>query len=83
MSVSFESAVASLKTMFPEWDDETLSTLLVANNYHVERTVETILGMCGDPSIPPAPETSVSNIPMPPPTPAMAPNPAQRLEIFD
>lgn len=45
MSISFESAVATLKAMFPEWDEDTLSTILVSNNYHVENTIETVLSM--------------------------------------
>lgn len=45
MSISFESAVATLKAMFPEWDEETLSTILMSNNYHVEQTIETVLSM--------------------------------------
>lgn len=49
MSISFESAVATLKAMFPEWDEETLSTILMSNNYHVEQTIETVLSM-GDTS---------------------------------
>jgi len=48
MSISFENAVETLKSMFPEWDEETLTTLLMSNQYHVERTIETILSMCGD-----------------------------------
>jgi hypothetical protein len=48
MSISFENAVGTLKSMFPEWDEETLTTLLMSNQYHVERTIETILSMCGD-----------------------------------
>lgn len=45
MSISFESAVETLKVMFPDWDEETLSTILVSNNYHVENTIETVLSM--------------------------------------
>lgn len=48
MSISFEEAIGQLKIMFPDWEEETLSTLLVANNYHVERTIETVLSMNGD-----------------------------------
>lgn len=48
MSISFENAVGTLKSMFPEWDEETLTTLLMSNQYHVERTVEMILSMSGD-----------------------------------
>jgi hypothetical protein len=60
MSITFESAVATLKSMFPEWDEETLSTILMSNNYHVEQTIETVLSM-GDTSgmeSPPAVSTS-------------------------
>ena len=45
--VSFDDAVASLQSMFPEWDQETLKTLLITNNGHVERTIENILSMDG------------------------------------
>eukprot|EP01031_Cornospumella_fuschlensis_P035004 gene35003-42391_t len=78
--------------MFPEWDEETLSTLLVANNYHVERTIETVLSMSGDTSVN-VPESAVANQtsspsqsidqPYPAPTshstpyPAPAPTPAK------
>lgn len=45
MSITFEDAIATLKTMFPDWDEETLSTILVSNNYHVERAIENVLTM--------------------------------------
>lgn len=48
MSISFESAVETLKVMFPDWDEETLSSILISNQYHVERTIETVLSMQGD-----------------------------------
>jgi len=35
MSITFEEAVATLRTMFPEWDPEMLSMILESNNYHV------------------------------------------------
>ncbi len=47
-TVSFEEALASLIVMFPEWDQETLAELLTSNNYHVERTIESVLMMTGD-----------------------------------
>ena len=62
MSISFESAVETLKAMFPEWDPETLSTLLESNNYHVERTIETVLALSGDAAMQEEPT------PAPPPT---------------
>lgn len=48
MSISYEEAISTLKVMFPDWDKETLSTILTSNQYHVERTIESILAMCGD-----------------------------------
>ena len=48
MSIPFDNAVLTLQTMFPEWEQETLTTLLISNNYHVERTIESILSMQGD-----------------------------------
>ena len=45
MSVTFEDAMASLTSMFPEWDRDTLEALLASNDYHLERTVETVLTM--------------------------------------
>jgi len=54
-NITFEDAVATLKTMFPDWDEETLTTILVSNDYHVERTIENVLSMCGDTTVgPPA-----------------------------
>eukprot|EP01038_Epipyxis_sp_PR26KG_P007693 gene7693-10464_t len=48
MSISFEDAVATLKSMFADWDEETLSAILISNNYHVEHAIETVLSMSGD-----------------------------------
>lgn len=48
MSISFEDAVNTLAAMFPDWDRETLSAVLVSNHYHVERTIETVLSMASD-----------------------------------
>lgn len=45
MSVTFEDAMSSLTSMFPEWERDTLEALLVSNDYHLERTVETVLTM--------------------------------------
>lgn len=55
MSISYEDAISTLKTMFPEWDEETLGTILISNQYHVERTIENILSMCGDVDVSPSP----------------------------
>lgn len=72
MSISFETAVATLTSMFPDWDEETLSTLLISNNYHVERTIETVLAMSGDVSVelPATPQPTPAPMPTPMPTPA-------------
>jgi hypothetical protein len=75
MSISFEAAISTLKTMFPEWDEEMLSTLLIANNYHVERTIETVLTMNGDTNI----GTSIPE-PTPAPIPMRAPVPAPTIQ---
>ncbi len=48
MSIPFDNAVGTLESMFPEWDKETLTTLLISNSYHVERTIEMVLSMQGD-----------------------------------
>eukprot|EP01033_Poteriospumella_lacustris_P008159 gene8160-5875_t len=86
MSISYEEAISTLKVMFPDWDEETLSTVLVSNQYHVERTIENILSMCGDADA--AASTATNHAPSPPPAvqsperrgsshvPAAAPAPA-------
>lgn len=48
MSMAYDDAVSTLQAMFPEWDKETLETVLTSNNYHVERTIESIFIMQGD-----------------------------------
>jgi len=50
-SISFEDALVNLQLMFPEWDKDTLEALLVSNDYHVERTIETVLTMSGDTNV--------------------------------
>ena len=60
MSISFEEAISTLTVMFPDWDEETLAALLTSNNYHVERTIETVLTMNGDVNVNPS-STAVSN----------------------
>lgn len=67
MSISYEEAISTLKVMFPDWDEETLSTVLVSNQYHVERTIENILSMCGD--------SDVSSNPAPAPIPVTQQSP--------
>lgn len=46
--MAYDDAVSTLQAMFPEWDKETLETVLTSNNYHVERTIESIFIMQGD-----------------------------------
>lgn len=48
MSISFESAMEQLKSMFPTWDEETMKEILTSNDYHVERTIEQLLAMSGE-----------------------------------
>lgn len=43
--VTFEEAVDTLLAMFPTWDVESLKTILISKNGHVERAIETILSM--------------------------------------
>lgn len=83
MSISFENAVATLTAMFPDWDEETLSTLLISNNYHVERTIETVLAMSGDGSVdlPQTPQPSPAPMPTPVPTPPPRTSPASPAPI--
>jgi len=64
-NISFEEAVSTLKVMFPDWDEETLTTILISNNYHVERTIESVLTMSGDTNVNPS---------EPAPAPSQAPN---------
>lgn len=48
MSITFESAMEQLKSMFPTWDEETMKEILTSNDYHVERTIEQLLAMSGE-----------------------------------
>ena len=48
MSVSFESALAQLKAMFPTFDKEVITMVLRSHNGHMERTVEALLTMQGE-----------------------------------
>lgn len=45
MSMSHEEAVQLLCSMFESWERETLMAVFESNGYHVERTIETIIGM--------------------------------------
>lgn len=67
--ITFESAIETLKVMFPEWDEDTLTTILMSNHYHVERTIEAILVMSGDTNVSsPAAAVSGNNNPVPAPS---------------
>ena len=46
-TVSYDSAMASLHSMFSGVDNEVIAMLLQANNGHLERTVEQLLGITG------------------------------------
>ncbi len=73
MSNSFESAVETLKVMFPDWDEDTLQTILISNQYHVERTIESVLAMSGDTDVSitnPPPSTIQQRVPTPPKFPS-------------
>lgn len=45
MSITFNEAINSLSQMFPDWDKSALSEILIANDGHVENTIESIIGM--------------------------------------
>ena len=45
MSMTHEEAVQLLCSMFESWDRETLMAIFESNGYHVERTIESIIGM--------------------------------------
>ena len=45
MSMSHEEAIQLLASMFEAWERETLMAVFESNGYHVERTIETIIGM--------------------------------------
>lgn len=45
MAISYEQAVETLYGMFENWDKETIVDIFQSNNFHVERTIETILSM--------------------------------------
>jgi len=46
-TVTFEQAINSLQSMFPDYEKGVLAALLQGNNCHVENTIETILRMEG------------------------------------
>ena len=47
MSISFEQAVDTLQVMFEKWDRDTLIAVFQSNDFHIERTIESILVMEG------------------------------------
>lgn len=51
MSISREEAMQSLRSMFPDWDVQTMSLLLASHGNHMERTIESILAMSDGPAV--------------------------------
>lgn len=47
-TVSYKEAMQQLQSMFPDFDRETLKTVLVANDGHFEKTIEDCLKMASD-----------------------------------
>jgi hypothetical protein len=47
-AITLEEATDMLCSMFDKWDRETLLEILQGNNFHLERTIESILLMEGD-----------------------------------
>jgi hypothetical protein len=43
MAISYDEAIATLSSMFGDWDKETLGLILQSNNYHLESSIEFIL----------------------------------------
>lgn len=62
--VSFEDAVATLESMFPDWDPRDLEKMLVANRNHVENTIDAIFQV-GEPPRPKANIVHVGPTPRP------------------
>lgn len=56
MSVTYESAMSTLTTMFGSIDPEVIGMILQANNGHMERTVEHLLAMDGEKDQAPPPQ---------------------------
>ncbi len=44
-TVTYDNALATLHSMFSDYDRETLAVILESNNFHVEKTIECILAM--------------------------------------
>jgi len=55
MTVPYEDAVATLQGMFSNLDREVVCSVLHANRGHMERTIDSLLSLCG--------ETPVNNVP--------------------
>jgi hypothetical protein len=49
MAVTFEDALNTLQAMFADWDRDALAVVLESNHYHLERTIEFILGSAAPP----------------------------------
>lgn len=63
--ITLDDALASLKSMFPTYEEDALRELLAANRNHIERTIEAVLMMEGEAEIPsgvPPPSTDDSAV---------------------
>lgn len=58
MSMSHEEAMQLLSSMFESWERETLLAVFESNGYHVERTIESIIGMEQPELVAPEPSAS-------------------------
>lgn len=43
MTITFNNALATLKSMFPDMEEALLKDIIISENYHIERTVEAVL----------------------------------------
>lgn len=77
MAVSFNNALSTLKSMFPDMDEAILSDIMISNDYHIERTVEQVLTLTlnEDSS---SPQTESGSFAAAAPAPKAAPQPATR-----
>jgi hypothetical protein len=56
--MSHEEAMQLLSSMFESWERETLLAVFESNGYHVERTIESIIGMEQPELVAPEPSAS-------------------------
>lgn len=65
MAMTYEDGMAALTGMFPTWDRAVLEELLVANDGHLENTIDMALAMDA-----PAPATQPTTVSIPTPSPS-------------